>query len=162
MRGGHNIKTTAEHKKAGTIEPSRHKNRMENHIEATEIPAKPPEYFDKKHQEKWLEVRGHMIRLGVYDLADMDLMEIYVCAWFVYHAARNEAMNPPSETEKEKRIFKTPTVAMNDAWKIVSSIADRFGFNQRARMGIKVAPKDEHKKQASILDFVKGGNKKAI
>jgi len=51
---------------------------------------------------------------------------------------------------------------MNDAWKIVSSISDRFGFNPRARMGIKVTPKDERKKQASILDFVKGGSKKAI
>jgi P27 family predicted phage terminase small subunit len=162
MRGGHNIKTADEHKKTGTFQPVRHKNRMESHIEPTEIPAKPPEYFDKRHREKWLEVRGHIVRIGTYDIADMDLIEMYVCAWFVYKAALIETMNPPSETEKEKRIFKTPTVAMNDAWKIVSSISDRFGFNPRARMGIKIAPKDEHKNQVSILSLVKGGSKKVI
>ena len=63
MRGGHNIKTTAEHKKAGTIEPSRHKNRMENHIEPTEIPAKRPEYFYHKHRENGKMVRGHILKV---------------------------------------------------------------------------------------------------
>lgn len=161
--GGENIKSTADHKKAGTFRKDRHANRAETITKPLETLPDAPEYFDKRHIKKWQETCKRMLDLSVLADQDQDLIEVYVCHWFLWVDSSADVRKRGVTYNDEGRIIKNPAVTiMNESAKVVNQMGALFGFSPRARMGIKVAPKDEHKKQASILDFIKGGNKKAI
>lgn len=137
-RGGHNIKPIADHKAKGNIRPSRHENRIQEVSKVVEAIPKAPKHFDKRHSDKWQEVCKNLFDLAILKTADLDTIEKYVVNWFVSHDAWLEVQRDGITQDGKKH----PAInVMNDAQKVVISIGSLFGFNPRARMGIKTEEK---------------------
>ena len=161
--GGHNIKSKADHKKSGTFIPSRHGDRLSESPQLTPIKSipNPPQHFDKRHADVWKKSCKDAIDLGTMTAPDVYLMEMFVEHWFLWKDAmadvKQSGYSMVVEGATGPRTIVNPAIAvMSDSSKIVSALADKFGFNARARMGIKVNGGDTAKKK-SILDLIKGG-----
>lgn len=173
--GGKLIKSTAELKTAGTYRKDRHANRVEQVAENLKSIPKPPSDFDKRHTEKWNEVCKRLKSLGVLTEQDLDIVENYVQSWIISKDAyKNIVKNglviwitiKTGEGRGAKETTKpiqNPAFRMHqDAAKMVKVYAEQIGYTPRARMGIKINS-NKKEKQASILDFIKGGSiKKAV
>ena len=158
--GGENIKSTADHKKAGTFRKHRHEGRAETITKPLETLPEAPEYFDKRQREKWLSTCKKIQDMNILTDPDVDLIEVYVVYWFLWLDSAGEVRKKGVTFSDEGRIIKNPAVAiMNDAAKVISQLAALFGFSPRARMGIKAEKKTDSQK-ASILNLIKGGKVK--
>lgn len=136
--GGHNIKTESERKASGFTRPSRHSNRIQEVSKVVESIPKAPRHFDKRHADKWAEVCKNLYDLTILKTVDLDLVEKYVVNWFVSHDAWMEIQREGITQDGRKH----PAInVMNDAQKVVISVGSLFGFNPRARMGIKTEEK---------------------
>lgn len=147
--GGKNIKSTDDLKKSGTFRKDRHENRIETVVIPMETVPDPPEYFDKRHREKWSNTCKKMFDLSILADQDKDLIEVYVCHWFLWLDSSAEVRKKGVTFSDEGRIIKNPAVAiMNESAKVVNQMGALFGFSPRARMGIKT----EKKKPVDPLD----------
>jgi len=133
--GGQNIKSTQEHKEKGNYRPSRHKERVDNKVEVLDSIPKAPEYFDKRHRDKWESTCKKVFKMGILAEADLDLLEVYVLHWFIHQdAAKDIILNKSKDNEGKKN----PSVLIaQDSARMINQIGDKFGMNSRARMGIK-------------------------
>lgn len=126
---------TKEHKDKGNFRPSRHKERVENKVKVLESIPEPPEYFDKRHKDKWTTVCKRVSGMGILAEADLDLLEVYVLHWFIHQDAAKDIIKTGSKDDEGK---KNPSVLIaNDSARIINQIGDKFGMSSRARMGIK-------------------------
>jgi P27 family predicted phage terminase small subunit len=136
--GGENIKPISEHKAKGNYRPSRHENRIQEISKVVESIPKAPKHFDKRHSDKWQEVCKNLYDFTILKTADLDTIEKYVVNWFISHDAWMEIQRDGITQDGRKH----PAInVMNDAQKVVISIGSLFGFNPRARMGIKTEEK---------------------
>lgn len=152
--GGQNIKSVKDHKEKGNYRPSRHANRAEGKVKLMRTPPKPPAYLDKKHSELWSKVCRQAFELGVLAESDLHLIETFVVNWFIWIDAcatiRKEGFIDLAANGSK---VKHPAVnVMNDAQKVINAIADRFGFNPKARMGIKVDPQEDEDTGSQFLN----------
>ncbi len=148
--GGQNIKSTQEHKEKGNYRPSRHKERVDNKVEVLDSIPKAPEYFDKRHRDKWESTCKKVFKMGILAEADLDLLEVYVLHWFIHQdAAKDIILNKSKDNEGKKN----PSVLIaQDSARMINQIGDKFGMNSRARMGIKVEPQKPEDPFAKFLN----------
>lgn len=131
-------KSKEDHKAKGNYRPSRHENRIQDISKVIESIPKAPKHFDKRHADKWSEVCKNLYDLTILKTVDLDLVEKYVVNWFVSHDAWMEVQRDGITQDGRKH----PAInVMNDAQKVVISVGTLFGFNPRARMGIKTEEK---------------------
>jgi len=131
-------KSKEEHKAKGNYRPVRHENRIQEVSKVVESIPKAPKHFDKRHADKWQEVCKNLYDLTILKTVDLDLVEKYVVNWFVSHDAWMEIQREGFTQDGKKH----PAInVMNDAQKVVISVGSLFGFNPRARMGIKTEEK---------------------
>lgn len=159
--GGHNVKSKEQHKKDGTFKPSRHDGRLQEATTPVKSVPNTPEHFDKRHRDMWQSACKQAISLGTLTDADVYLMEVFVETWFLWKDAMKDVKKTGytivAESPTGTKTMVNPAVAiMSDSGKVISALTDKFGFNARARMGIKVNTGETAKKK-SILDLMKGG-----
>lgn len=159
--GGHNVKSKDQHKKDGTFKPSRHDGRLQEAANPIKSVPNPPGHFDKRHREMWQSACKQAIDLGTLTDPDVYLMEVFVETWFLWKDAMSDVKKSGYtkvvDSVGGKKTMVNPALAiMSDSSKIVSALTDKFGFNARARMGIKTNAGETAKKK-SILDLMKGG-----
>lgn len=148
MRGGHNIKPGAELQKDGTFREDRHGNRVESISKPLQNLPDPPAYFDKKHKDFWTKTCKGIHEMGILNQVDVEDIEIYVINWFIWKDASQslikEGIMITVETEKGIRQIKNPAeIVMRNSERTIIAIGDKFGFNPRARMGIKTEQKKD-------------------
>jgi P27 family predicted phage terminase small subunit len=137
-RGGQNVKPVKDHEAKGNYRPVRHQNRIQEVSKVVESIPKAPKHFDKRHADKWAEVCKNLYDLTILKTVDLDLVEKYVVNWFVSHDAWQEVQREGITQDGKKH----PAInVMNDAQKVVITVGSLFGFNPRARMGIKTEEK---------------------
>lgn len=155
-------KSTAELKKAGALRKGRHENRMETQVDSVKEIPKPPSHLSKRHAEVWINVCEELFEMGAIASIDVYLLEAFVVHWVLWKDA-TKMVEKGITIETKRGEVKNPAInVMNEAFKVFNQIADKFGMSTRARMGIKVVS-NKKEKQASILDFIKGGSiKKAV
>ena len=156
-RGGHNAKSTAELKKAGTFQKFRHENRLEVVAKPVDNIPDPPDNFNAEHREEWVRCCEYVFKLGLLTDPDVYLIEIFVRRWFMWQRAMDEIDKRGILIETKKGIIKNPAINVaNESERIVNQIAALFGFSPKSRMGIKAEKKTSEQK-ASILNLIKGG-----
>ena len=148
--GGHNVKSKKHHEAMGNARPSRHNDRVENNVKVLDSIPKAPEYFDKRHRDKWESTCKKVFRMGILAEADLDLLEVYVLHWFIHQdAAKDIILNKSKDSEGKKN----PSVLIaQDSARMINQIGDKFGMNSRARMGIKVDPQKPEDPFAKFLN----------
>ena len=107
-----------------------------------EIPA-PPDYFDKRHSEKYYEVANLIKGMGVLTATDIDAVVSYTEIF----VARETAYKNYLKTKDHKDWIK-----YRDAFTAQKRLQDDIGFNPRARMSMKVEKiKDDNDPMAELL-----------
>jgi len=104
--------------------------------------VEPPAWFDKDHKKKFDAVVGILTKEGAFPATDYDLVCAYVENWMMARRAYSEllsaGMTIPKETATGVVYVTNPAFRQyQDCTKIIVQISDKFGFNPRARMGIK-------------------------
>lgn len=156
MRGGHNAKSTKQHIKDGTYQPVRHAGRLS--VPAPDKIPDPPAHFDERHAEKWRSVCQHLLDAEILADQDTDAIEAYVENWFIAADAvqdiRENGATLWAETAQGKKPITNPSFRVyQDCMKVLKSLFDQFGFTPRARMGMKVSPKDAQKPEDPAAKF---------
>lgn len=160
MRGGQNIVSIEDHKAKGNYRPSRHKNRVETIVKGADTIPEPPDNYDKKHKEFWVKTCESLKTLGLLQTVDTDQINVYVINWFLWRDASDSLIEDgfviTVETEKGVRQIKNPAeIVMRNSERTLITLGDKFGFNPRARMGIKTDPQEE---KDPFADFLKKNN----
>ena len=152
MKGGdRKSKSIKELKEAGTYRKDRHANRLEMHVKPiSDIPS-PPEDFDTEHVEKWYKVCGGLKDLGLLQAQDLDAIEHYVRLSFVARNSLAEYLKCPIIKDRVNPAWRV----YNDAMKEYGKLMDKFGFNPRARQGIKVEVEDNNDVEDPIAKILK-------
>jgi len=88
---------------------------------------------------------------------DTDQINVYVINWFIWRNASDSLIKDgfmiTVETEKGVRQIKNPAeIVMRNSERTLITLGDKFGFNPRARMGIKTEAKEKDDKDP--LDFI--------
>lgn len=139
-------KSNEQHKRDGTFEPSRHKNR----VVAPTISGLPqaPVDFDSVHCQRWHEVCEFISGMGVLSVPDVESIRIYV----ELDVIRREAW----ARYREGRAREDWLIYRDSAEKILKMQIE-FGFNPRSRMSMKVErpPKKENNAFAVLMDMAK-------
>lgn len=138
MAKGRKPKSTAEHKANGTYQPVRHANRVEL-PPVVEIPAAPDD-FDAPHKAKWMEVCRLLYRAGILTEADTDAIRLYVESTLRARKLLKEVVKE-GDIVDGKRNPKWLTYL--ECVTIQKQLFAEFGYTPRARMGLKVQPKEE-------------------
>lgn len=145
---GRKPKSTDQHKADGTLEKSRHANRVSAPA-ADGIPHAPAN-FDKRHRERWVETCEMLQSMNILSTTDNHAVRRYVELAIL----ADDAYQRHLETgEKEDRISYLQSVAQQ------KKIMDDFGFTPRSRMSMKAPDKP---KTSKILELMAGGKKKAV
>ena len=157
MPKGRPAKATERHKADGTYQPVRHAKRLDAKP-ADGIPEAPPD-FDSRHREKWFELCGHLKDLGVLANQDLDSIRAYCIFWWRFQDANKDLdmYGTVIETEKGRRVNPSWRVVI-ETQKEISRLWSVFGLTPADRARIKI---EKPKPEASILDFLNGGRKKA-
>lgn len=142
--GGHNIKSVVDHKAKGNYQPVRHDGRAETKAKLLKTIPKAPEYFTERERKLWEIVCQDIFDLGILSAPDVRMVEMYVSHWFLWRDAVDDitknGVSVVVESDKGSSTIRNPYIqVMNESSKIVTQIADKFGFSPRARMGIKVS-----------------------
>ena len=150
MRGGHNIKSTAEKKLSGTSRADRDSDRMENHVDTLKNVPRPPEYFDADHRAKWNDICEKIIDIGALTSVDIDAVESYVKNCIISQTAWKDICENGQllciETRDGQKPITNPSLSQfNEAESNMKRLMNEFGMTPRARMGIKVTPKQAEK-----------------
>lgn len=119
--------------------PSRHANRLELKVVPTDGIPQPPTYFSERHVEKWFEVCGYLKDFEILFTQDYHSIEAYVNLFFASKDALAEYTKNPYIKDRVNPAWRVYI----DAEKELSKLRDKFGFNPRARQGIKVDDKDK-------------------
>lgn len=131
-------KSTAEHQKAGTLNVTRHANRLQPPLLDTVPPA--PEGFTQAQKDKWATICRTMIRDGILSDTYLHAIEHYCNAWKRWSEAA-------AEVDKTGLTFTTDTgqTKSNPAMQIekemlslMMRILEQCGYTPRAAMSIKV------------------------
>jgi P27 family predicted phage terminase small subunit len=163
MRGGHNIKPTAQKKTEGTSRADRDARRLENVVPIlTKIPP-PPAHFEGQHKKKWKEVCKKLMDAGTLADADSDAISAYIDNWFVAEKAMQDIQEKGStiiiETEIGTRIIANPSFRIyQDSIKMVKAYQEQFGFTPKARQSIKSAT-PQKQKESAVMKLLKGASK---
>lgn len=129
-RSGKHPKPTAEHKAAGTYQPCRHANRLDN--AAGGRPTKPRK-LAKDAARLWDIIVDYLDGRGVVDVIDATELEMLCRLWGLTRMALTAAERDP--TDKDARIAATSYAARFEA------VASRFGMSpvDRARLTMRAA-----------------------
>lgn len=112
----------------------RHANRLElKALPANTAPDCPGDY-DAEHRAKWVEVCGHLVDFKILHRQDYDSIDTYVRLSFIAKKALAAYIAEPLINDRVNPAWRVYT----DAEKSLSMLRDKFGFNPRARQGIKV------------------------
>jgi P27 family predicted phage terminase small subunit len=144
MRGGHNIKSAAEKKVAGTSQKVRDANRMEVVLPPSEGIPQPPMHFDKRHAAKWNECAQKVLDARILHDLDTDFLQTYVENWFLAADAMKDVQANGGtiwiESANGSRPIRNPNhLVYIEAMKLVKAIGEKFGFSPRDRQAVKVA-----------------------
>ena len=132
-RSGGQPKLTAEHKAAGTYQPCRHGNRLDN-VVTSERPTKP-EGLSPDSSKLWDEVVDYLLGKNVVDVIDATELEMMCRLWGLTRAALVAAEKNP--VDKDCRIAACSYAARFEA------VASRFGMTpvDRSRLTMRVEEK---------------------
>ena len=158
--GGHNRKTTEQHKAQGTYIPSRHSDRLENSVDSidvTELPAPPQELSDEE-KKYFNRAANGMANLGVLADVDLEFLTTYAKLEAKMELYENEWRAKPIPVLKDGKIERVnPLIKiMDDTRKQLMVFYDKMGFNPKARMTIKTQKKEKPKDPAALLMGAKG------
>ena len=131
-RGGHNAKSTEEHRLNGTFRPQRHADRAENFAETVEeIPI--PNDLDKVLHPKFLEVAKQVGSLGILTDQDSDSLVLYVQTLHLKELAYKELQSGLFTGEGVNPAFRA--YLQCDA--VLKPLRDALGLNPKARQSLK-------------------------
>lgn len=152
--GGQNIKSIKDHKSKGNYRPSRHANRAEGVVKIVETIPKPPDKFDKRHRDKWVDVCTKVYEIGALTESDIDALKLYVEQWFIAVDSWAEISAGGITLINDKgTIYANPAIKVyNEASEKVLRIGDKFGFTPKSRMSIKVEPKTPEDPLSKFLE----------
>ena len=157
-------------KNKGTLRPGRVKNNAD-HIPIKELPA-PPEFLGASGIQEWNSKIQHLSDIGILAAADLGALSALCKEWQNYvdaeqscdKNARFYAVKDESGKVKYWGIHPAHTIAQQHL-KAYITLCNEFGMTPASRSNVQIskgAALTGVAKQASILDFVKGGSKKAI
>lgn len=128
--GGHNRKSTAAHKAAGTFRNDRHANKADD-VEGPAMDLTPPGRLNEGAREVWQRV-VETLQDNALRVVDQDALAAYCETVDIHNVIAPQFRADP--LDKELRI----------TWKEVSAVMDRlgrqFGWTPQARAAINVTP----------------------
>lgn len=131
-RGGHNAKSTEEHRLNGSFRPQRHADRAENFAETVdELPI--PKSLDKSLHPKFLEVARLVADLGILTPQDSDALQSYVQALHLKELAYKELQSGLFTGEGVNPAFR----AWIQADSVLKPLRDVLGLNPKSRQGLR-------------------------
>lgn len=136
-RGGQNAKTKEQHERDGTLNVTRHRDRIE-YPKLKDVP-KPPAYFTKEQAAKWNTICAMLKRDGMLSDTYLELLERYCNAWLTWWKARGEVdkMGLTFSTESGQT-KQNPAVAIEkEMLSLMVRILNEFGYTPRSAMAIK-------------------------
>lgn len=146
MRGGHNVKSSAELKASGTIRKDRHASRVENNIAPiSELP--PPAHYEGEYLAKWNEVVKHLADFKILAAQDYDAICTYVeTVIFQRMCLRDFQTTGQVTVESNGRQMQNPAMKSYlqcDA--ILKPLREKFAFTPKDRQSVHISTKDEKK-----------------
>lgn len=152
MRGGKNIKPTAQKKAEGTSRKDRDADRMENHVTPYTGDLQPPAYFDARHRAKFFECVSLLKDFEILQKQDYDSIVSYTQLSIISENAWHECQKTGGMEDKGSRMSR-PSQAFSrfmECQKMLKSLRDQFAFSPAARMSIKVQ-REKPKAESAIL-----------
>ena len=152
-KGGRPPKSTAQHKKDGTYNATKHRDRLQHPI-LEAIPA-PPDYFTAGQSEKWNMICAMLKRDGMLSDTYLELLERYCNAWGTWWKARLEVDQSGITFETDSGQTKqNPAVAIEkEMLSLMLRILQDFGYTPRSAMSIKTpGGKEESDPLAELLN----------
>ena len=152
MRGGNNIKSTAQKKAEGTSKPVRDADRLENHVTPYTGELDPPEYFDDRHRKKFFECVSLLKDFEILQKQDYDSVVSYAQISIMAEDAWKDCRKKDGMEENSGKMSR-PSQAYSrfmECQKLLKSLRDQFAFSPAARMSIKVS-REKPKAESAIL-----------
>lgn len=136
-RGGANAKTKEQHERDGTLNVTRHRDRIE--YPKLKNAPKAPAYFTKEQAAKWNTICAMLKRDGMLSDTYLELLERYCNAWLTWWKAREEVdatgITFTTDTGQTKQ---NPAVAIEkEMLSLMVRILNEFGYTPRSAMAIK-------------------------
>ena len=161
--GGHNIRSVAEKKAAGTSQKVRDANRMEVVLPPSDAIPPPPQHFDKRHVAKWNECAKMVLDARILHDLDTDFLQTYVENWFLAADAMKDVQANGAtlwiESASGSRPMRNPNhMVYMEAMKLVKAIGEKFGFSPRDRQAVKVTGTPKTDKVDPFEELLKLGN----
>ncbi len=144
-------KTTAQHKRDGTYQHSRHGG-----AEA-KFPMgdpKPPAELNTAAKAEWKRLFPELVELGMFTIADRGTFSVYCQSFADYHAYTSALNKKKSHTQLNGVGVPQPVpeVAMRrQAWSMMKESGSRFGLDPVARIGLAVSPKPKEDEDEAFL-----------
>lgn len=134
---GRKPKPTAQHKKEGTYNATKHRDRM-TFPALDDIPP-APQYFTREQKAKWAVFCTMLKRDEMLSDTYLELLERYCNCWQTWSKARQEVDQFGITLFNEKnQAFKNPAVLVEkDMLALMVRILEQFGYTPRAAMSMK-------------------------
>lgn len=135
--GGHNAKTKEQHERDGTLNVTRHRDRID-YPKLRDIPNAPA-YFTKEQAAKWKTICTFLKDDGMLSNRFLELVERYCNAWLTWDKARKDVdKNGITFSTKSGQIRQNPAVAIEkEMLALMLRILVEFGYTPRSSMVIK-------------------------
>lgn len=134
---GRRPKPTAQHKKEGTFNATRHGNRL-TFSTLDELPPHP-DYFTEGQAEKWNLFCRMLKRDEMLSDTYLELLERYCNAWLTWWKAKQEVdATGITFTTDSGQTKQNPAVAIEkEMLALMVRILEQFGYTPRAAMSMK-------------------------
>lgn len=145
-------KPTAQHKKEGTYNAAKHRDRLTFPL-LDSIP-KAPHYFTGEQAEKWSRICSMLKRDDMLSDTYLELLERYCNAWLTWWKARIDVdANGITFNTDSGQTKQNPAVAIEkEMLSLMVRILEQFGYTPRAAMSIKV--QGDGKKDEDPFNFL--------
>lgn len=155
-------------KNKGTLRPGRIKNNA-THAPVKELPA-PPEYLGAAGVQEWNSKVQHLFEIGILAQADLGALAALCKEWQNYMEAEQScdknarfyAVKDDKGKVKYWGIHPAHTIAQQHL-KAYITLCNEFGMTPASRSNVQIGKPSAmagKERQASILDFIKGGRVK--
>lgn len=130
-------KSTAQHKKDGTYNATKHRDRL-TFPPLSDIPN-PPDYFTDNQKSKWVLICNLLKRNDMLADTYLELLERYCNAWQTWWRAQQEVdATGITFTTDSGQTKQNPAVAIEkEMLALMVRILSEFGFTPRAAMSMK-------------------------
>lgn len=135
--GGHNAKTKSQHERDGTLNVTRHRDRID--FPKLKDAPKPPAYFTEGQAAKWSAICAMLKRDGMLSDTFLELVERYCNAWQMWNEARTNVVEK-GLTYKSNTGNPHANPAVNiekEMLTLMVRILNEFGYTPRSSMSIK-------------------------